>query len=375
MSEIQAVTSSVKNHILQVASAVPVQTVAADLPKDFPQSNLHISAEAQYLFEMNKYLTGLERAERTEVLAYLSQGNDPLQQKAVEHFTQTQEKLIGLQIVVQDNNNVSGAELLNTDFALDETTAIIARPLTTNIFRLDGKEDFIHARQGNFQSLQDQLDLLENSSIGVLGMQASVNLFGSVANALAESGNVFYSVDDVLYFNYVHQKAKDAISFFDAPDDLKFELSNFLQEGIKFQNQMQTKVLSEAGAFANHPLHGPAVRENLRLGSVAQHYNYQYQNALQTNDLSVLDSAAILHNLLEGNADLARFSPDKINEALSFYEKDYVRFERALNKDFSSIEPEVKTFFDAEDLSAGSSYAQGVIEKIQAYIFTVKASG
>ncbi|MEN0037875.1 MAG: hypothetical protein AAGC78_12455 [Cellvibrio sp.] len=368
MSEIQATTSSVSNLHHQVASAAPVRSESVDVPNDPPKSNLNISAEAQYLFEINKYLSGLEHSERAEVLAYLSQGSDPLQQKAAEHFKQVQEPLIGLNIVLQDNPDLKGPELLNTGFVLDESTAVIVRPLTTHIFRLDDNDNFIHASQGNLQPFKDRLDALENNSATILGAQDRANLFGSVANALAESGNVFYSADDVLYFNYVHQKARDAINFFDAPDDLKSALSNLLQEGINFQKKTQAKVLSEASAFANHPIHGATVRENLRLGSAAQHFNYQYQNALQTNNLSVLGSAATLHSLLQGHTDLARFSPDKINEALSFYEKDYARFERALNKEFSSIGAEAKPFLDIEAIDAGRNYALKVIDEIQGYV-------
>jgi hypothetical protein len=251
---------------------------------------------------------------------------------------------------------------------LDESTAVVVRPLTTAIFRLDEKDDFIHSRRGNLQPLRDQLEKLEHTSAGIFGAQDSANVFGAVDNALAESGNIFYSLDDVLYFNYVHQKAKDAISFFDVPEDLKSALNGLLAEGTKFQAATQKSELEAASAFANHNLYGSIVRENLRLGSAAQHLNYQYRNALESNQQSVLDSGALLNELLATHSDLARFSPDKINDALTYYEKDYAGFERALNKDFASLQTDSKPFFDIEALNAGSDYALKVIEQIQSYV-------
>lgn len=368
MNDIQAASRSTSSAVQLTTPAPQVQSASAYLPDAPAPTSLHISAEGQYLFEMNKYLSGLDGTERADVLAYLSQGSDPLQQKAAGHFQQTQQQLIGLQLNIQQDDDTHQRNLLNVNFVLDESTAVVLRPLTTAIFRLDEKDDFIHSRRGNLQPLRDQLEKLEHASAGMFGAQDSANLFGAVDNALAESGNIFYSLDDVLYFNYVHQKAKDAIAFFDVPEDMKSALNNFLTKGVKFQAATQQSELEAASAFANHNLYGSIVRENLRLGSAAQHFNYQYRNALESNPQSVLDSGALLNELLATHPDLARFSLDKINDALSYYEKDYAGFERALNKDFASLQTDSKPFFDSEALNAGSDYALKVIGQIQSYV-------
>ncbi len=369
MNEVQT-RFNVNSPLISTAPSVPVPAPKTDVPDTPTNSNLHISAEAQYLFEMNKYLAGLEDAERNAVLNYLAQGSDPLQQKAAEHFKQTQEQLITQEITIQDVDGDDGRNLLNVDFVLDESTAIVARPLVADIFRLDGKENFIPERQGNTQALKDQVEALEKSTAGILGAQDTANLFGSVRNALSAAENVLFSVDDVIYFNYMLEKANEAIKFFAAPDAVESALSDILTQGINHQKSIQNQELDKARADMNNGSFGHVARENLRLGEAAQRYNEQFQNVLQSTGLSVLDSTGVINKLLMENTDLIRFNPEKVNDALTFYQKDFERFERALHKDFSM--PDIKQFLelDSHGLDIGHHYALKVIEQIQNYVTT-----
>ncbi|WP_039913667.1 hypothetical protein [Cellvibrio mixtus] len=369
MNEVQARM----NVNFQLISTTPSASTPASkpaLPDIKTDSNLHISAEAQYLFEMNKYLAGLESTERNSVLNYLSQGSDPLQRKAAEHFTQTQEQLITQEIRIQDSGGDDGRNLLNVDFVLNESTAIVARPLVADIFRLDERENFIPERRGSTQALKDQVDALEKSTSGILGAQDTANLFGSVRNALSAAENVFFSVDDVIYFNYMLEKANEAIKFFDTPGDVGSALNAILNQGVNHQKSIQTQELDQAREGINNGSFGHITRDNLRLGEAAQRYNEQFQSIIQSTGLSVFDSGGVINKLLIENTDLIRFNPEKINDALAFYQKDFEKFERALHKDFSSSGAQQLYTLDSQGLDVGRDYALKVIEQIQNYVAT-----
>ncbi len=374
MTGIQATSLSSSAYQSSLDAAKPQQAVPqAVLPSIVIEGSIHISAESQYLFEMDKYLIGLDAVDRDRALEYLAQSEDPLQNKAGDYFRQNQEKinqmLGGKPLVLSGQLPPEKAErLLDTGFVLNEFTEIALRPFGVNVFRLDGQSNFVPVQfGGSNQALRDEVEALEAKVVGVIGNQDRANLFGSVENALAYSEHIMLSFDDVLHFNYAVEKAHRAIDFINAPEEMKARLTDILHQGIQYQNQKQTKALNDSKKFLGNSLVGDIANENIRLGTAAQRYNGQLQNALVKSNLSILDARGLIDQLLMDNRDLIRFNLDKLNDAIIYYKNDYEKFERALNKDISTPSELKSPELDRGILVFGSEYALKVIQSIQSH--------
>lgn len=372
MIDTQATSNSTYTPQSGIKSSTKEQPVPqSTLPSTVLSGGIHVSAEAQYLFEMDKYLMSLDSTDRERALDYLARSEDSLQKKAVDHFRQNEEKRIlrGKPVTFSGELAPEKAEkLLDTGFVLNEFTEISLRPAGVNVFRLDGKSDFVPVQFGGYnQSLKDEVDALEASMINVIGNQDRANLFGSVKNALIYSENIMLSFDDVLHFNYAVEKARKAIDFLNAPEEVKTRLSDILNQGIQYQNQKQTQAINDTKKHLGNAQVGNIAGENIRLGLAAQRYNGQLQNALTNTNLSILDAHGVFNQLLMDNRDLIRFAPDKLSEAITYYKNDYAIFERALNKDISTPSVLKKPELDRGILEAGSNYAMRVIQEIQNY--------
>ncbi|MBE8718175.1 hypothetical protein [Cellvibrio polysaccharolyticus] len=333
--------------------------------------DIHISAEAQYLFEMDKYLMGLGRAELDSALNYLMRSEDPLQKKAVDYFiTNKEARTLNGPVAFSGATRPEESErrLLDTGLVINEFNEIALRPSGVSVFRLDGKTGFVPVQFGGYnQALKDEIDALEKSMVDVIGNQDRANLFGSVKNALIYSENIMLSFDDVLHFNYATEKARKAINFLNAPEEIKSRLSEILDKGVQYQNQKQTAALNDSKKFLGNSQVGSIANENIRLGVAAQRYNSQLQNALVNSNLSILDSRELLNQLLMNNSDLIRFTPEKLDESIVYYKNDYENFERALNKEISTPSTLKTPELDRGILEEGSNYAMKVIQSIQNY--------
>lgn len=338
-------------------------------------STVNLSSQAQYLFEVDKYLSGLSSTQLDQALDYLLQNNNPLQVKAADYFKKNQEILdnapggrtpLFSPLPLRDTQE----DLLNTGFVLDETTEIALLPPGVDVFRLDGKTNFSPVIFGGYnKALNNELDALEANSQGNLGNKDFANLFGSVRNALIFSEHVMLSFDDILHFNYGVEKARKAISFIDAPKELETKLTDILNQSVAYQNSKQSKALSTSKAYVLNSRVGNIASENIRLGIAAQRLNGQIQGALGESDTSILDSQVLLNRLLIDNPELNRFSPNKIDEAISFYKQDYAKFELALNGELSTPtfqkEPDL---FEGVTMDLDRNYAETVIKNIQSYV-------
>lgn len=375
MSEIQVAASFINTSTSPLkGQPQEKQPPQAELPSVTTRQGIHISAESAYLFEIDKYLTHLNKAEQDKAVEFLSQSKDVLQNKAAEYFRQNQatlEQILGGKPPVLSKEFFPGRSenQLDMDFVLNEKTEIGVMPYAIDVFRLDGQRYFSPDRFGGRDSaLRREFESLEAASGDVLGNQDRANLFGSVSNALINSENILMSFDDVLHFNYVLEKAEKAISFVNAPEELKSMLTDILNRGVAYQNEKQNYAINESKKFVNNERIGDIARENVRLGTAAQEYNHKLQDVLENTNKSILDSQGTLKKLLAENTDLIRFLPHKLDEAMAFYKSDYEKFERALNKDFSvpavAKEPEVEW----DILAVGSNHALKVIEEIQSYV-------
>lgn len=374
MSDIQVTSSST----LTTSSTTRGPAKAQQQPQALPASNstgqsISLSSEAQYLFDVDKYLSKLNPEELDKALEYLLQSDDPLQIKAAGHFKQGQEYLSNVlggkpPVLVGQLPPEKGENLLNTGLVIDGTTEIALLPPGVDVFRLDGKSNFSPVIFGGHNTaLNNELESLEARSKGVLGNKDHANLFGSVRNALVYSENIMLSFDDVLHFNYAIEKAREAIDFIDAPSEMKNRLTDILNQSITYQNGKQTQALSDSREFVGDNRVGNIANENIRLGTAAQRLNGQLQGALGRSNESILNSQDLMNRLLTDNPELIRFSPNKIDEAISYYQKDYEKFERALNGELS-IPSVLKTpDMDSEALEIGSNYALKVIQNIQHY--------
>ncbi len=242
-------------------------------------------------------------------------------------------------------------------------------PMGVKVFRLDGNDNFYSVQLNHRNdALKNQLEALEDTAHSVLDFQDAVNLIGSVRNALHASENILLSFDDVLHFNYTIEVARKAIDFIDAPEDLGSALTNLLNQGISYQNGKQSQFIDDTRKFLNDRRVSQAGSEDARLGAVAQRYNNQLQHILNAAGLSVLDARGVITQLLMQHTDLIRFSPDKLDEALIFYKKDFENFERALNKDFSRSAQNDEPNIDSTLIDTGRDYAMKVIGEITSYL-------
>lgn|GEM_PF-798818 len=376
MSDIQVTYSSTLN----TSSTTQGQTKTQQQSPAAPASNsvnptVNLSSQAQYLFEVDKYLSRLSSIELGQALDYLLQSDDPLQVKAADYFKKNQEILDNTPggrtpVFASLPSRDTQEDLLNTGFVLDETTEIALLPLGVDVFRLDGKTNFSFVIFGGHNTaLNNELDALEASAKGELGNKDFSNLFGSVRNALVFSENIMLSFDDVLHFNYGIEKAREAISFINAPKELATKLTDILNRSVAYQNSKQSQALSTSQSYVSNNRVGNIASENIRLGIAAQRLNGQIQGALGELDTSILDSQALLNRLLIDNPELNRFSPNKIDEAISFYKQDYANFERAINGELSTPtfqkDPDL---FEGVTMDLDSNYTTTVIKNIQSYV-------
>lgn len=374
MNNIQTTSnSSFAAYNLPKSSSQEEQKLPVDLPTATTRFGLRVSAEAQYLLEVDQYLSALDKTEQDKALNYLSQSDDPLQQRAAEHFKQSQENLDRLfgkdRIVIFDRTESEDLSKL-LDVELKHTgSAVGIIPMGVNVFRLDGNDNFypVQLNQRN-DALKHQLEALEKTAHSVLDLQDAVNLIGTVRNALYASENILLSFDDAMHFNYTVDVARKAIDFIDAPEDLTSALTNLLNRGIAYQNDKQSRFLDDTKRFLNDNRVSQAASEDIRLGTAAQRYNNQLQHTLNAAGLSVLDARGVITQLLMQHTDLIRFGPDKLEDAFIFYKKDFEKFERALNKDFSRPSQNNEPILDGTLIAAGRDYAMKVIEEINTYL-------
>lgn len=378
MSDIQVTSNATLNASSVTKGQIKTQQQSPEIPApNNTNQTVNLSSEAQYLFEVDKYLSGLDVDELGQALDYLLQSDDPLQFKAADYFKKNQEILNSVPggrtpIFAPLPSRDTQEDLLNTGFVLDETTEVALLPPGVDVFRLDGRASFSPVIFGGYNTaLNNELDTLEASAKGVLGNKDAANLFGSVRNALVFSENIMLSFDDVLHFNYGVEKAQEAIKFIDAPEELTSKLTDILNRSIAYQNSKQSEALTTSQAYVSNSQIGSIASENIRLGIAAQRLNGQIQGTLGKSDTSVLDSQALLNRLLSDNPDLNRFNANKMDEAISFYKQDYEKFERALNGEISTPtiqkEPDL---FEGVIISLDKSYATSVIKNIQNHIIS-----
>lgn len=373
MDKVQATfTSTASPSNLSKPSILDEQQSRVALPSSTNSFGHTISAEAQYLFEMDKYLFGLDRTERDKALDYLSNSDDVLQKKAAEYFIKIQESLgEDRKIVLDTTGSEQARKLLDTGLEINGSTEIAVMPLATKVFRLDGNENFHPIRLNHRNdALIHQLDALEKATPDVLGNQDAANLYGSVRDALSASENILLAFDDVLHFNYEVEKARTAIDFIDAPKSIESALTDILAQGIAYQNDKQSRFLEDTKQFLNDSRVSQIASENVRLGTAAQQYNIQLQKSLYGTGLSVLDARSTVTQLLTQHTDLIRFSPDKLDQAFTFYKNDSESFEKALNKEFGVAVDSVELEINSTLLDVGRDYAEGVIEDIENHFGT-----
>jgi hypothetical protein len=373
MSEIKANLASSSNAYIPTKSSLPEkQQSTAVLPGITTDFGLHISAEAQYLFEIDQYLTGLDQQAQDKALTHLAQSNDPLQQKAVTYFRNSQQKLAQIfngkeTLVIETDNNIHQANLLiDAEMPGEPVKGIIFANLFP-IFRFDGKE-YLNPIEGhgNNDKLRQQLEALTPAISGALDEQDATTLTRIMSTMLRNAEKALVSLDDVIYFTYEIEATKKAIDFYDLPKNLKSALTQMVNDTLIYQDEKQSRFLKDSIPFLNHPEAGGIVRNNFYMGTAAQKYNTQLQDLLKKTNLSVLNAAGPITKLLIQHSELIRFSPNKINEALDFYQKDLDRFTKILNKEFNL--PESKFEIDKDILSSGSAYASKVIEQINTNI-------
>lgn len=176
------------------------------------------------------------------------------------------------------------------------------------------------------------------------------------------------SVDDVLHFNYSIEKARAAIDFIDAPENIESALTDILNQGVAYQDDKQSRFLEDTKKFLSNNRVSHIASEDVRLGTAAQQYNNQLRESLDTTDASVLDARGVVTRLLTQHTDLIRFDLDKLDEAFAFYKKDSESFAKALNKEFGTPVESTEVEIDDKLLDIGSSYAASVIGEIERHL-------
>jgi hypothetical protein len=340
-----------------------------------------VSAEAQYLFEMQKYFHTLNAVEQDRAVEYFSQSTDPLHNKLADDLRTLQEFSRDLRegkikIVHDEEALLKATNLLNKNWVTDEKTEIGVRPNGTDVFRLDGKQDYFPAQgYGSNPALFAQLNALEQASSGLLRNRDSANLFGSVSNALVYSENILLSADDVLHYNYAIEKARKTIEFVTAPEDLKNAVTHILERGIAWQAAKQNKAIADNYQLIGNSRVGHLAADAVRMGSAAQAFNQTLLSTLTSSNISLLNAGSIIKRLIVEQPDLIQFSSSKIDEALDYYSADYSLYEKALNR--PSVLPTEKTNYTIFDnqtqiFEASQKYALKVIDEIQGYVSNQK---
>lgn len=346
------------------------QQTPVGLPGSTNSFGLKISAEAQYLFKIDQYLFTLDPTAREKALGFLSNSDDVLQQKAADYFIKAQEALGNDRTVIIDRTGSEQArKLLDMELEINGITEIAVVPMATKVFRLDGNENFYPVRLGyRNDALDHQLDFLAEAAHNVLGNQDAANLFGYVRNALSASENILSSFDDVLHFNYSIEKARAAIDFIDAPERIESALTEILNQGIAYHDDKQSRFLDDTKKFLNNSRVSHIASEDVRLGTAAQQYDNQLRLSLDATGASVLDSRGVITQLLTQHTDLIRFNLDKLDEAFTFYKKDFENFEKALNKEFGTQVESAGIEIEDTLLEIGSNYAVSVIDAIDRHL-------
>lgn len=352
---------------IQTADAAKASLFSTSTSSD----GVKISGESQYLFEMAGYLQNLGNDEQDKAVEFLSKSDDPLHAIAVKHFNEY--KASGMTAEIRKSISEQSAALsaamfkgIPRDPALGPEIAVI--PMGTRVYALDGNPNYYPNQIGTDNiKLRDQLEELAANPPANLNIQENANIFGTVKNALLTSENVLQSFDDVLNFNYMFEKARATINQTNAPDDLKAKLNDILDRGIKYQNDKQTRYVEGIQKYANDSRVGGEVRENIRKATTAQDYNKDLQGMLKATKISVLDAGSMMKNLLTKHTDLIRFSPDKINDAISFYKQDFDTYQDFVKNGFQPPEEKIIEY-DTSPLTQGHNYAMKVIEEIQSYV-------
>jgi hypothetical protein len=336
-----------------------------------------VSAEAQYLFEMQRHLQQLDTEGQEKALEYLAQSNNPLQNKVIESFRRSQAfaediRTGKIKIVRDESEELRAKNLLNSGLIIDGKTEIGVRPNGIDVFRLDGKQHYFPAA-GNESNpaLFKQLETLEKAVSGLLRNRDAANVFGSVSNALVYSEHILLSADDVLHYNYAIEKTRKTIEFVNAPAKLKTALSQLLDKGIAWQDAKQSRTISANRQLANNNHVGHQAAEAVRMGSAAQAFNQQLVHTFKSSTLSLLDSSSLVKRMLVEQPDLIRFNASKIDEALQYYRDDFVHYEKALNADSVLPPAEWKSPFSEQDkklFAASKGYALKIIGEIEGYV-------
>lgn len=335
-----------------------------------------VSAEAQYLLEMQKYFHTLDAAEQDRAIAYFYQSNEPLHNKVAETFRELQSFATGIadgRITIAHDEPLLNdpRNLLNTDFVINEKTEIGIRPPPTAIFELGDKKNYppYQAVETNIE-LQLQLEALEKETSGLLRNRDAANLFGSVGNVLAQSEHMLLSAADVLHFQYAITKARETIEFVTAPEEVKTAVTNLLNKGIAWQDEKQSRMLDNR-VWQGNSWASPTVEDDLLMGIAAQKFNRQLHKAFSIDDRSLLNADDVVPQLLRKQPELIYFNFSEIGEALEYYRADYQLYQKALNRDFYQPEPEWRDPLSDSDkkvFEASKSYALKVIAEIQSYV-------
>ena len=338
----------------------------------------NISGEAQYVFEIDVYLNNLDTNEKANALEFLAKSDNPLHKKALENFNRsedirrsfTDETIKSIQEQAKQFD-ATRFRITERDPTLGPEVALI--PNGTAVFRLDGKTDFYPVQLDTSNTkLKATVDALESNFPASVNIQDKANLIGTVRNALYAAESIQLSFDDVLNFNYLQEKTFTTINQTNAPETLKSTLKSILGDSIRYQNAKQSTFLLDAKKYINNRHIDASVKEDLRLGTAAQAYNNELESVLNVTGASVLDSSALLKKLLVKHTDLIRFSQDKVNEAIAFYQQDFDSYQNAIKNGYTPP-TEYHFEFDAAPLVDGHNHALKVIEEIQHYALQKKA--
>lgn len=336
-----------------------------------------VSAEAQYLFEMQKYFYTLDTKAQDRAIEYFSQSNDPLNNKVADVFSTLQQYARDFQDgkikINQDTEaQIRDKNLLDPNFIIDGKTEIGVRPNGTDVFRMDGKQVYSPAQASDSNPvLLKQLEALEKASSGLLRNRDAANVFGAVSNALVYSEHILLSADDVLHYNYAIEKARKTIAFVTAPEDLKATLTDILNKGIIWQDVQQSGMMTKNRQLIGNSQVGGLAADAVRIGSAAQALNQKMISTFKSSSFSMVDAGSLIKRMIAEQPNLIRFAPNKIDEALEYYRKDSSLYDKALNRESTLPEEEriiPTSEIDQKIFAASKSYALKVINEIQGYI-------
>lgn len=337
------------------------------------RSELDISAQAQFLFKVDRFLSELNENDLSHALDFLSKSTEPLQNMAASYYIESKnvlqqftpelrEQAKKLSEIISEKGHV-----LDAEFSLTDDTKVIVVPLATVQFRLDGKQDSypVQLNERNIP-LHNRLDALEPTAYAVLDNQDAANLLGAVKHALNASETIQLSFDDVLYYQYTIEKASEAIKTISLPSELSKSLNSLIQNGITYQNQKQTKFMVDVGQYTGNNRVGESASADLMLASAAHKLNNQLTGELSGSGRSLLDSEPVFRRLLVEHSELIRFSPQKLNDALDYYRADFSSFKKVLAQDYAQGDQSlISSLINTSALAEGDVRAAALIAKIQ----------